>query len=1556
MNRVIRCLLPLGLLAFLFAFAGPANAQKVANPGTVNFKLTSGVMKVKDQEFGFDESQNINFNGTVDKAGNITIPTVTFPNYPISAGGFNLTVKINVVGPTTGTINPLTGAASLRLRVWIKIDGVPLGGDCRIASSSSPIDVNTLITGTSGSRTGTPYNPSNGTMRIVNTSFAVPASSSCGIASGTVDSTVGLPSPAGNNAAEFNLKTTPNLNRAINPTLNASPLSGTAPFTTTLNATGSTATAGVASYRWDFTNDGTIDRTTTTPTTSFTYTAGGTPTARVQIVDSEGDVADATRQLTVAAFPDLELSAAHDGDFRVGSPARYRVNLRNVGYAATSGAVTVTSTLPAGLTYSSVTGSGWNCAATGQDLTCTRTAAIAVGASSPELGVNLDVGASAHGQVEPTFTVSAAGDNGPDNNSASDPTDVRATDLKAKVSHASHAMLPGPDPANVIELSAENIGDAATVGSTVVTNDLPEGLTPLTAAGDGWDCEITGQLVTCTHAGVIAPGEETDPVSVTVDASLEAGSLGTTVQNEATVTTADDIDPDNDTATDPTLILNGQDVGITKSHEGNFTAGKQATYELVAENFGTAPTTGPTTITDDLPAGLAFVSADGGADWICGEEDGTVTCVHDEPIAAGATAPAVELTVTVGVDAIPMVANTASVTTPDDPNPANDSSEDEAVVQAIDLVIEKSHDGLIRVGRQAEYTLAVRNAGDSPSVEATTVTDVLPAGLSFVSADGGPDWTCGETAGTVTCEYADILEANEQAPDITLIVAVGAAAAPEVTNSVTVATADDFNPANNGDSDTATVIDADTAVGISRTGTFRPGQTGTYLINVRNEGAVPTAHQTAVTVTLPEGLGFVSAAGTGWSCDETDGTVTCTRAAGLGGGAAAPSISLRVDVTPAAVPAVETAVTATTEGDRYPDNDDATDTTQVAGPDVGITSAHDGPFRIGGTHSYTLAVKNDGNGPTTGPVTVTDSLPAGLTATAAFGNGWSCVITGSTVDCERAAALAAGASASPIRLDVTPTAASLAPGETGATVDNEATVSTTFDSNPANDEAVDPTDLVAVDVALAIDGPGTIAIGEIAEYRVQITNTGSAATGGAIRVVDTLPAGFTPRTSGGTDWICSSAGRKVTCNYNQVSSPGDSLPPLTVRARAGSNGSGPVTSTATVTTDGDVVPANDSGSVESDLSAAPDLEIELEARPQSGDKLRVGSDGGYTVSVRNRGSAPTSGATSVRIELPAGVAFLSLDRGQGWSCAPDGSTVTCQFAGAIGAEDIATFGFLVEIRPAAAEAISAEASVSSSSDLNPENDSVVAITEVTRIDLALDRASEPGWTMGSPGSYSLKATNRGTAATTGPVVITENLPVGTTFAGATGDDWTCSVSGRQLRCVNPGPIPPGGESEVRVTLDIGLSASPSINASSTVSTLDDADASNNSATEAIEVGSAPRAFGKPVRILAGRTSTTRSGVVTVWLSCPKAAPSRCRGNLTLKTAGKVRVSKRKKAKLNLGKARFAVAPGRNSPVRITLRKAGRKALKLNRKVRVQAVATNPGLKASRTRIVIRTGK
>lgn len=88
-------------------------------------------------------------------------------------------------------------------------------------------------------------------------------------------------------------------------------------------------------------------------------------------------------------------------------------------------------------------------------------------------------------------------------------------------------------------------------------------------------------------------------------------------------------------------------------------------------------------------------------------------------------------------------------------------------------------------------------------------------------------------------------------------------------------------------------------------------------------------------------------------------------------------------------------------------------------PALTITKTHRGSFRQGERGAvYSLGVANNvGAGPTNGmPVTVSDSLPQGLTATSISGTGWTCVV--STLTCTRADVLAAGAAYPPIRLTV----------------------------------------------------------------------------------------------------------------------------------------------------------------------------------------------------------------------------------------------------------------------------------------------------------------------------------------------------------------------------------------------------------------------------------------------------------------------------------------------------------------------------------------------------------
>jgi uncharacterized repeat protein (TIGR01451 family) len=77
-------------------------------------------------------------------------------------------------------------------------------------------------------------------------------------------------------------------------------------------------------------------------------------------------------------------------------------------------------------------------------------------------------------------------------------------------------------------------------------------------------------------------------------------------------------------------------------------------------------------------------------------------------------------------------------------------------------------------------------------------------------------------------------------------------------------------------------------------------------------------------------------------------------------------------------------------------------------PPLTIAKSHTGIIRQGdAADTYTATVSNAGPGPTSGMVTVTDTLPTGLAPTAADNgsiNGWSSTTSGQTITATRSAA------------------------------------------------------------------------------------------------------------------------------------------------------------------------------------------------------------------------------------------------------------------------------------------------------------------------------------------------------------------------------------------------------------------------------------------------------------------------------------------------------------------------------------------------------------------------
>ena len=120
-----------------------------------------------------------------------------------------------------------------------------------------------------------------------------------------------------------------------------------------------------------------------------------------------------------------------------------------------------------------------------------------------------------------------------------------------------------------------------------------------------------------------------------------------------------------------------------------------------------------------------------------------------------------------------------------------------------DLAISKVDDiDPVVAGNQLTYTISVGNNGPDRA-DNVTVTDTLPAGVSFVSATPGSP-TCSEAGGIVTCSLGTVAIGSSK--DVIIVVDVNRDTSGTITNLATVSSsATDPNPDNNDSSENSKV-------------------------------------------------------------------------------------------------------------------------------------------------------------------------------------------------------------------------------------------------------------------------------------------------------------------------------------------------------------------------------------------------------------------------------------------------------------------------------------------------------------------------------------------------------------------------------------------------------------------------------------------------------------------------------------------------------------------------------------------------------------------------------
>jgi uncharacterized repeat protein (TIGR01451 family) len=995
---------------------------------------------------------------------------------------------------------------------------------------------------------------------------------------------------------------------------------------------------------------------------------------------------------------------------------------------------------------------------------------------------------------------------------SSKPFEITVYDPKADLSIDKSHTGNFSTGVNTYNLTVRNNGPDTAKAPITITDTLPTGYSYNSVdstSSNGWSCSSAGQTVTCSNTNDLAlNATSTLKLNVTVGASALTSSVNTAT---ASSSTTDPISTNN-TDTDPTIIVTGANLKLTKS-DGNSTANQptltvgqqQATYTFTVQNQ--SPTTvaaKPIVVTDTLPAGLSatcssFTSA--GGDWTCAVDGSNFTFTRNTDLG---TSQSTSFSLVANTDSSAIasgqssavVTNTATVNSSTyDPSPGDNTSSDTLTLSkpVPDLTITKSHIDPFVKDSNGLYTIKVTNNGVASTTGTITITETLPSalGMSYQSHSGlAPSgstltWSCSNSSnstcvanntGTLTFTTSQVL-APAQSATLYLTAKPTTVSSTAVNNTVTVSTPGD------GTTQTKTVNDPTTIVAV-------PANNASISLSVLKQQWNPSGNGSVYT--SPQ------------------------------------------SVTPGG--SLQYAITVTN--------------TQNSGPDATT-------FSLSDTIPSEITV-------TSWSCTVLDSGVAGQGAT----TGCSPTSASGTSITDVNPSITLRKNGGSVRIIVVSTVKSSSALGTATSITNTASIPTQVGS----DRDPTPIDNISTlvnpitrttDLGITkTDGGIDFVAGTSGTYTLTVTNTSAGPTFAPITVTDDLPDSFTfisgSSASGSSGWICeltNSATKVVTCTNNNVLAAGAQSQIQIVATPTTATGS-PFTNTATVSTTGDATSSNNKATDTTNVGSA-NVDLAITKSNPSGTNFVVGQSAAYQITVTNRGptAAPASAGSPIRVTdtLPTALSYASAS-GAGWSCSASGQVVTCDRTSSLGVNSSSTITLNVFVDAGAPTSINntaqvaqhanepANVFVTNDNNSTSRNIHTISTTIDQKTDLSVSKTLSGSLVAGQNATYQLTVTNNGPATVSSTVTVQDTLPTGLTFVSGSGGEFTCSA-GTPVTCTKSDGLTLGQTATVNLTVAVASNASGNLTNAATVSSaVTDINSSNNSASVTSAVTSAVKSL------------------------------------------------------------------------------------------------------------------